>query len=136
VRQHCLNTGDHADRLAARSGLRLANLAGKLLPYGTAAEKGLPQPPFDHHEGLDHSQIFSLIEVGSAVWFVPVWLAERFARPGIAYRPVEGLEPATLKVAWPARSRSAAVAAFVQTVQRIARDAAPYDNPFPLVHPA
>ena len=125
-----------SDPLAARTGLQLADLAGRLLPYGTPAEKGLPKPPFDFHEPLDHSQIFSLIEVGSTVWFVPFWLAERFARPGIAYRPVEGLEPATLTVAWPAQSRSAAVAAFVRTVQQIARDIAPYDNQLPLSHPA
>ncbi|WNV87768.1 LysR family transcriptional regulator [Umezawaea sp. Da 62-37] len=125
-----------SDPLAARTGLRLADLAGRLLPYGTPAEKGNPKPPFDHHEPLDHLQIFSLIEVGSAVWFLPFWLAERFARPGIAYRPVEGLEPATLTVAWPARSRSTAVAAFVRTAQRIAGGTAPYDNTFPLIHPA
>jgi DNA-binding transcriptional LysR family regulator len=118
-----------SDPLAARSHLRLADLAGRRLPYGTPAEEGFPKPPYDHHEPLDHSQIFSLIEVGSVVWFVPVWLAERFARPGIAYRPVEGLEPATLTVAWPSRSRLAAVATFVRTVQQIARDTAPYDNP-------
>lgn len=118
-----------SDPLAARSGLQLADLAGRLLPYGTPAEKGLPTPPFDHHEPLDHSQIFNLIEVGSAVWFLPIWLAERFARPGIAYLPVEGLEPATLTLAWPARSRSATVAAFVQTVQQIALDTVPYGHP-------
>ncbi|WP_285598859.1 hypothetical protein [Kineosporia sp. NBRC 101731] len=83
-----------------------------------------------------HSRIFSLVEVGSAVWFLPVWLAERFARPGIAYRPVEELEPATLTLAWPAASRSTAVAAFVRTVQHIARDAAPYDNRLPMTHRA
>ncbi|SDS64987.1 LysR family transcriptional regulator [Actinoplanes derwentensis] len=125
-----------SDPLAARTSLRLPDLAGRLLPWGSPAEQGLPKPPFEHHEPLDHSQIFSLIEVGSTVWFLPVWLADRFARPGIAYRPVGGLEPATLTVAWPARSRSAAVAAFVRTVQQIARDTAPYDNRFPLSHRA
>jgi DNA-binding transcriptional LysR family regulator len=30
-----------SDRLAARSDLQLADLAGRLLPYGTPAEKGL-----------------------------------------------------------------------------------------------
>jgi DNA-binding transcriptional LysR family regulator len=125
-----------SDPLAARTVLRLADLAGRLLPYGTLAEKGFPKTPFDHHEPLDHSQIFNLIEVGSTVWFLPVWLAERFVRPGIAYRPVEELEPATLTLAWPTRSRSTAVAAFVRTAQQIARDTAPYDKPFPLIHPA
>lgn len=125
-----------SDPLAACTSVRLADLAGRLLPFGTRAEDGLPKPPFEHHEPLDHSQIFNLIEVGSAVWFLPVWLAERFARPGIAYRPVEGLEPVTLAVAWAARSHSTAVAAFVRAAQQIARDAVPYDNPLPMTHPA
>jgi DNA-binding transcriptional LysR family regulator len=125
-----------SDPLAANTTLRLADLAGRLLPYGTPAENGFPKPPFEHHEPLDHSQIFSLIEVGSTVWFLPVWLAERFARPGIAYRPVAELEPATLTVAWPAQSRLAAVAAFVRTAQQLAGEAMPYGNPFPLIHPA
>jgi len=124
-----------SDRLAARSDLQLADLAGRLLPYGTPAEKGLPKPPFDRHEPLDHSQILNLIEVGSTVWFLPSRLAERFARPGIAYLPVEGLEPATLTIAWPARSRSATVAAFVRTLQQIASETAPC-GPVPMTHPA
>ena len=84
---------------------------------------------------MDHSQILNLIELGSTVWFLPSRLAERFARPGIAYLPVEGLEPATLTIARPARSRSGTVAAFVRTLQQIASETAPC-GPVPMTHPA
>ncbi|MET1075498.1 MAG: hypothetical protein ABWY11_22815, partial [Umezawaea sp.] len=72
-----------SDPLAARTGLRLSDLDDGLLPCGTPAEEGMPRPPFDHHEPLDHSQIFSLVEVGSAVWFLPFVLG----LPGHAPRP-------------------------------------------------
>ncbi|MEU6611000.1 LysR family transcriptional regulator [Streptomyces shenzhenensis] len=110
-----------SDPLAAHTHLQFSDLAGRRLPYGQPADNGEPTPPFPPHSPLDHSQIFNLIEVGSAVWFLPAWLAERFPRPGITYRPVEGLDPITLNVAWPARSRSAAVAAFVDAAQQAAR---------------
>src|SRR4051812_8193080 len=54
-----------SDPLAARSGLRLSDLDGRLLASGAPAEEGMPKPPFDHHEPLDHSQIFSLVEVAA-----------------------------------------------------------------------
>ncbi|GLY28838.1 LysR family transcriptional regulator [Kineosporia sp. NBRC 101731] len=112
-----------SDPLAARSSLRLPDLAGRLLPYGMPAEQGLSGTATGPFQPLDLAQIFNLIEVGSVVWFLPAWLAERTPRPGIAYRPVEGMEPVTLSVVWPAASRSTAVAAFVRTAQEAARNA-------------
>jgi DNA-binding transcriptional LysR family regulator len=111
-----------SDPLASRPGLRLPDLAGRSLPHGQPAEHGYPTPRVPRNP-LDHSQIFNLIEVGSAVWFLPVWVAERFPRPGIVYRPIAGLDPATLSVAWLARSRSITVASFVRTAQHVARAA-------------
>ncbi|GAA3456212.1 LysR family transcriptional regulator [Dactylosporangium matsuzakiense] len=107
------------DPLAARTSLRLADLTGRKLPGGTAAERGRMQP---HASGrsFDLSQIFNLIEVGEVVWFLPAFVAERFPRPGLAYRPIEGVEPVTLAVAWPAESRSPAVAAFVRAAKAVA----------------
>ena len=101
----------------------LADLAGRRLLDGQAAEEGFPKPPIPAQPLLDHSQIFNLIEVGKAVWFLPAWVAARFPRPGITYRSVEGLEPVTLSVAWLDGTRSAAVAAFVQAAQTVAQDA-------------
>ena len=125
-----------SDPLAARSDLQLADLAGAASSLRHTGREGPSKPPFDHHEPLDHSQILNLTELGSTVWFLPSRLAERFARPGIAYLPVEGLEPATLTIARPARCpRSATVAAFVRTLQQIASETAPY-GPVPMTHPA
>ncbi|MEU7868808.1 LysR family transcriptional regulator [Dactylosporangium sp. NPDC049140] len=107
-----------ADPLAARTSLRLADLAGRRLPDGTPADRGrMAAPPEGTIRSYDLSQIFNLVEVSGFVWFLPEFVARRFPRPGTAYRPVAELEPVTLKVVWPATSRSAAVAAFVRTAQ-------------------
>ncbi|WP_305785977.1 LysR family transcriptional regulator [Symbioplanes lichenis] len=109
--------------LAARETVRLADLTGWRLPDGTRADRGGREPlPPGYRSPFDLLQIFNLIEVGEIVWFLPEWLARRYPRPNIAYRPVEGLDPVTLAVAWPAESRSPAVAAFVQTALRVARE--------------
>ncbi|MFC3505320.1 LysR family transcriptional regulator [Micromonospora krabiensis] len=122
------------DPLAARRTVRLSDLAGRRLPGGAPAEAGgTPPPPADPRSRLDLSQIFNLVEVGNVVWFLPDWVARRFPRPNIAYRPVEGLEPTTLAVAWPADSRSPAVAAFVRAVREIAEAAFTDEPPVPLL---
>ena len=125
-----------ADPLAGRPCLRLADLAGRSLPDGTPASHGgtagprpaagagdrEPHPAGEStpvaaasHTISDLTQIFSLIELGSIVCFLPASVARRYPRPEIAYRPVSDLQPATLAVAWPESSRSATVAAFVRT---------------------
>ncbi|BCL26998.1 LysR family transcriptional regulator [Streptomyces aurantiacus] len=119
------------DPLAARATVRLADLAGRPLPDGTRAERGGRDPVRPGARSLDVSQIFSLVEVGCVVWFLPEWAARRFPRPNTAYRPVEGLDPATLAVAWPAESRSPAVAAFVRTARQVAQNAVDDGRPEP-----
>jgi DNA-binding transcriptional LysR family regulator len=107
-----------ADPLAAHTTLRLSDLTGRHLPDGTPASLGrmrtVPARPWVL------SQIFNLVEVGGVVWFLPEWVARRFPRPNTAYRPLEDLEPVTLKVAWPATSRSPAVAEFVRVAAEVA----------------
>jgi len=121
------------DPLAARTTIRLKDLAGRKLPDGTAAELGGTEPrPPGHRASFDLSQIFNLVEVGSIVWFLPDFLAGRFPRPNIAYRPVEGIEPTTLAVAWPSESRSPAVAAFVRTAKAVAEAATSVAEPTPI----
>ncbi|TQS40108.1 LysR family transcriptional regulator [Cryptosporangium phraense] len=112
------------DPLAARTSLSLADLAGRELPDGTDAGDGgvAPPPPGSVVKRRDLAQIFSLVEVGSVVWFVPVSLARRHARAGLAFREVTDLTPSTLAVAWPSDSRSPAVAAFVRAAQDVAAD--------------
>ncbi|WP_261568860.1 LysR family transcriptional regulator [Frankia gtarii] len=132
------------DPLAARSSLCLADLAGRSLPDGTPADRdGRPpttariqtgreqQPPSaprgrvagTQPTSLDLSKIFNLIELGSIVMFVPVSVASRHRRLGIAYRTVGDLPPSTLSLAWPQDSRSPAVAAFIRTATAVAKTA-------------
>jgi DNA-binding transcriptional LysR family regulator len=113
------------DPLAAREGLRLADLAGRTLPDGTPADReGEPPGPAPGARPLDLSQIFSLIEVGALVWFPPLSIVRRHPRPRIAYRPVADLAPLTLTLAWPAHATSPAVAAFVRAATAVAAEAA------------
>ncbi|WP_405910747.1 hypothetical protein OG742_45600 [Streptomyces sp. NBC_00828] len=55
----------------------------------------------------------------------PASVASRYPRPEIAYRPVSDLEPATLVVAWPQHSHTAAIAAFVRAATKVAAAAQP-----------
>ena len=135
-----------ADPLATRPCLRLAELAGRILPGGSPADQGPAPSPHggtgarNHqpspagngtpaestaHNASDLPQIFRLVELGSIVCFFPASLTRRYPRPEIAYRPVSDLEPATLAVAWPQDSHSAAVAAFVRAAARVAAAAQP-----------
>jgi DNA-binding transcriptional LysR family regulator len=135
-----------ADPLAARPSLRLADLAGRSLPGGSPADQGPAPSPHGWTGERDHQpspadngtlaastaqsasdlpQIFRLVELGSIVCFLPTSVTRRYPRPEIAYRPVTDLEPATLAVAWPQDSHSAAVAAFVRAAATVAAAAQP-----------
>jgi DNA-binding transcriptional LysR family regulator len=130
-----------ADPLAARARLCLADLAGRSLRGGSPASHGQPagpprvvpapdrepnapggrQPRSDLARPASNlSEIFSLVETGSVVFFAPASVARRYQRPGIAFRPVSDLADATLAVAWPQDARSAAVAAFVRAACAVA----------------
>ncbi|HEY3954906.1 MAG TPA: LysR substrate-binding domain-containing protein [Streptosporangiaceae bacterium] len=111
-----------ADPLAARTQLCLDDLAGRKLPGGAPASHGRS---VEHRSGSARpasnlSEIFSLVETGSVVFFAPASVARRYPRPGIAYRPVGDLPDSTLAVAWPQDARSPAVAAFVRAACTIA----------------
>ncbi|MFG2003881.1 LysR family transcriptional regulator [Spirillospora sp. NPDC048911] len=124
------------DPLAAHTSLHLADLAGRVLPDGRPADqearptsaadfpdtgrRPTTQPSAAPSRSLDLAQIFSLIELGSIVWFPPASVARRHPRPGIAYRTVGDLPPLHLALAWPQESRSPAVAAFVRAASAIA----------------
>ncbi|MER7490540.1 LysR substrate-binding domain-containing protein [Streptomyces sp. NPDC126497] len=107
-----------ADPLAARTALCLDDLTGRTAPGGTPAHHGRPlaqRPrPGAARPASNLSEIFSLVETGSIVFFAPTSVAQRYPRPGIAYRPVSDLPDAALSVAWPQDARSPAVAAFVR----------------------
>ena len=115
-----------ADPLAARTRLCLADLAGRRLPGGSAASHGRPAGPRRAGQAppaSNLSEIFSLVETGSVVFFAPASVARRYPRPGIAYRPVSDLPDSTLAVAWPQDARSPAVAAFVRAACTVAATA-------------
>ncbi|MQY05874.1 LysR family transcriptional regulator [Actinomadura macrotermitis] len=125
-----------ADPLAARPSLRLADLAGRVLPDGAPAdqEDRPPAAPRPDVAGvaprrLDLAQIFNLVELGGLVWFPPASLVRRHPRPGVVYRTVADLAPLTLTLAWPRESRSPALAAFVRTATAIAEAAHPALEP-------
>ncbi|GLY82553.1 LysR family transcriptional regulator [Actinoallomurus iriomotensis] len=125
-----------ADPLAARSSLRLADLAGRTRPDGSPADRDDLGPPVGsgewppktdrepavvtHRAASDLTQIFKLIELGGTVAFLPACVTRRYPRPGIVYRPADDLLPVTLAVAWPQNSRSPAVAAFVRAATTVA----------------
>ena len=139
-----------ADPLAARTRLRLADLAGRRLPGGSPASHGRPagprragpapdrQPdlPGEHKSpsgavrpASNLAEIFSLVETGSVVFFTPASVARRYPRSGIAYRPVSDLPDSTLALAWPKDARSPAVAAFVRAACTVAAAAHPRAEP-------
>ncbi|WP_131738959.1 LysR family transcriptional regulator [Actinomadura roseirufa] len=113
-----------SDPLAARRRLRPADLAGRVLPDGAPAERGglspAPSRSGDGPPRPDLARIFNLIELGAIVCFLPVSVARRHPRPGVAYRDVDGLDPITLAVAWPQDRHSPAVAAFVRAATSVA----------------
>ncbi|MBP2708132.1 LysR family transcriptional regulator [Microbispora sp. RL4-1S] len=110
------------DPLAARTELRLADLAGRSLPSGAPADGGraVPRRPGVTRPASNLSEIFSLVETGSIVFFAPASVARRNPRPGVAYRPVSDLPNCTLAIVWPQDARSPAVAAFVRVACTIA----------------
>jgi DNA-binding transcriptional LysR family regulator len=121
-----------ADPLAARTQLCLADLAGRNLPGGSAASHGRPAGPRRAGQAppaSNLSEIFSLVETGSVVFFAPASVARRYPRPGIAYRPVSDLPDSTLALAWPQDARAPAVAAFVRAACTIAAAAHPQAEP-------
>ncbi|MCP2340606.1 LysR family transcriptional regulator [Actinomadura rupiterrae] len=120
------------DPLAGRASLKLADLAGRLLPDGSpvvpgekptafaqsrlqAVRRGLiaePRPPVS-----DLSQLFRLVELGCVVCLLPAWVTRAYPRAELVHIPVEDAEPAVLSVGWPRDARSPATAAFVRAAQ-------------------
>ncbi|MER8101045.1 LysR family transcriptional regulator [Kitasatospora sp. NPDC094016] len=111
-----------ADPLTARTRLCLADLAGRKLPGGASAGLGRPVEPRPEaaRPASNLSEILSLVETGSVVFFTPASVARRYPRSEIAYLPVNDLPDSTLAVAWPQDARSPAVAAFVRAACTVA----------------
>lgn len=120
-------------RLARRPELCRADLSGEPMPRWS----GQPAPAAaDYWAGgapeaatrpgpeiNDVSQLLDAVALGAAVAYVPASLAEEHrAAAGLAFVPVRDLSPSTVLAAWPADSRSPAVAAFVRAAAQAAAE--------------
>lgn len=99
-------------RLASRTALSLADLAGETLPRWrgvgwTGAPKGVEGP-----EVSDITEVMQMIRLGRTVAMLPRSLARpRF--PDLVYRPVTDAPTSRLVLAWSQTDRRALVASFV-----------------------
>lgn len=116
--------------LAAREVLAPDDLAGIPAPRWSRANvaernywSARPDDPVDGPIVQDSSQLLEVVAFGQAVALVPQSLAERNIRPDVVYRPVTDIEPYQMLVVWPAGSRSADLAKFVEVAVR--RSSAP-----------
>ncbi|TCC33429.1 LysR family transcriptional regulator [Kribbella sindirgiensis] len=116
--------------LAAREMLAPDDLAGIPAPRWSRANvaernywSARPDDPVDGPIVQDSSQLLEVVAFGQAVALVPQSMAERNIRPDVVYRPVTDVEPYQMLVVWPAGSRSADLAKFVEVATR--RSSAP-----------
>ena len=93
-------------RLSSRRSLQLKDLEGEPMPRW-------PGMTNDGPEIRDTSQLMQLIALGRLVAVVPE-SARADLRPDLVAIPVLDAEPNTVVLAWPERSRSRSVAAFVR----------------------
>lgn len=89
--------------------LRMASGAHVYVRYGEQP------PPF-----ADMVQMLRQIELGRMLALLPASLAQRNARPQVAWRAVDDAPEAAFAVAWPQNSHSLAVAAFVRVATAVA----------------
>ncbi|MFJ6982773.1 MULTISPECIES: LysR family transcriptional regulator [unclassified Streptomyces] len=105
---------DHA--LAGAARIRLADLGITADEVDERAERDIGR-----HGVHDLAQLLALVGLGTTTTVLPASVAARYPRPGVAYVPVEDCPPATLVIAWAARSRSRGVAALVRAAGAVAR---------------
>ncbi|WP_173134712.1 LysR family transcriptional regulator [Kibdelosporangium persicum] len=78
---------------------------------------GNPRRPADGPIVRDSAQLLDVVALGQAVALVPVSLATANVRPDVTYRPVSDAPPYRTTALWPAGSRSASIARFLQTAR-------------------
>ena len=132
---------DH--RLAGRREIRRSDLAGEPMPRwaepaGPAAlafwtgtdtqpDPAAPPPPDPGNRPdqvgpvvSDMNQLLDAVALGQTVAFIPASVASRHSVPDLAFVPVTDLSPSAVAAAWPAGSRSRAIARFLRTAAEVA----------------
>ncbi|MET9311073.1 LysR family transcriptional regulator [Kribbella sp. NPDC003505] len=111
--------------LAGRDVLAADDLAGIPAPRWSRADvaqrnywSARPDDAVDGPVVQDSAQLLEVVAFGQAVALVPRSMAERNIRPDVVYRPVTDVEPYRMYVVWPAGSRSAELARFVEAAVR------------------
>jgi DNA-binding transcriptional LysR family regulator len=119
-------------RLAAGPEVELADLlkepfvalpesAGPARDFWLAADERNGQAATIGVEVTTPDETFEAIASGQGVHFLAAGNAEIYTRPGIICRPVRGISPCHLAVAWRANDRRPPVAAFVSACAEAAR---------------
>jgi DNA-binding transcriptional LysR family regulator len=65
-----------------------------------------------HVESVDKS--LNLVSLGAAVWCVPESVERYYRRPDVVFRPLTGVEPAGIALAWRGDTENPAVLKFVE----------------------
>jgi LysR family transcriptional regulator, benzoate and cis,cis-muconate-responsive activator of ben and cat genes len=100
-------------RLAARSSLTMADLAGEQLPHWPG------NPPNGGPLVRDSGQLQQLIALGRTIALLPASTRDHLG-PELAQVPVTDAPTTTLAIAWAEDSRSKTLAAFIQAAVRCA----------------
>lgn len=119
---------DH--RLAHRAELCRADLDGEPMPHWTGhadaasaaywTGSAYPAPARTGPRINDLNQLLDAVALGNVVAYVPAALARQHPRDTLVFVPVRDLSPSELMVAWPAASRSNAIADFVRAAVELA----------------
>jgi DNA-binding transcriptional LysR family regulator len=116
-----------AHPLARRKRLGISDLADEpVLVYADASPEWTatwtvdPRPDGSHPpQGpvvRDMEEILEYVKAGRGVIFLPCALAEAYARPEVAYVPVDDITPGQIALAWNPRHRSGFAHEFIETV--------------------
>jgi DNA-binding transcriptional LysR family regulator len=75
-------------------------------------------------DGKSVDECLSLVVRGLAVFVVPESVERFYGRPDVVYRPLVGVEPASVALVWHRQTQNAAVASFVAVTRQVLADAA------------
>lgn len=97
--------------------IALPEAAGAMREFWLAVDQRHGRPPVLGGVAEAHDAVFEAVTSGLGVVLVAAGNAALYARSGVVSRPVDGLPPAVLALAWRATDSRPAVAAFVRSVR-------------------